>query len=1520
MTDIFTLGIKADTTDIDRGTKSLDNIANASDRAEKSTIKLRKGINEAGLAITAFGVAGAVALGAITVSAGSAAKEIENLSRLSNLSAEEFQRSAFAAKAFGVEQDKLSDIFKDTQDKIGDFLSEGGGELAHFFDEIAPKIGVTAEMFRGLSGKEGLQLYVDTLEKANPSQSEMVTHLERIASDATLLQPLLADGGKEFERLGKRADELNVILSEFDISSLQDMNTALREMGAISDATGNVIGATLAPFVTDLTARFNDATLSGDVLRDTVLDIAGAGVAVAGVFADAGRVFEIFGVTIAAAIFETVQSFDTLDARLDLSLAGYQLFGEEMGLATTEWVNELIKEVVDGINGVTEALNVLGIFDSAMIEAPQIDTSGFEDSIADLESEMLGLEQSLEQSNKNIADAWLDVTDLLMQPLPSEGFDNWFKAIRASVNEIKTLQGETTKLEKQTRNSKIGTVAIDWEKQFKKSGETMGALNTIFGGNEKAAKALHAVNQGIALAEAVMSIQKITQGSTEAAVHVANEGAKSSANALTAITSAFSTSPVWVGLAAGAAMIGVMSSLGVFGGGGSAVVDPTAERQDTQGTGTVFGSDDKSASISNAQARFEDIAIDQLAELRGIRNSINSLSSGIEQLSNTISGSQSFGEFSGRTGVTSSSLGGLFSKTTKTVIDEGISFVSQSLGQIIETGIVQAQQFFTVKTKKKGLFGLTSSTRSGDEFQNLDSIIQEQMADIFENIGSTVVEAAGLLGFETATVVKRVFGDIGSITDSEFGGFGDRVVGGFEDTLKAIELPLEDALKEFSVDIGRISLEGLSGEEIQNELTAIFSQQADLIAEFLVPSIAEYQKVGEGLFDTLLRVTEQQVIFNDTINQMGFDLSDLSSVMQIDIAQSIIDLIGGAERFSDLTSEFFSEFFSESEQFEQLTMSITEALDGLGLSMFDTREQFRDAIEALDLTTEAGQAMFASLLELVPAMDSFFDSVEADELEALADAERELADIRREEQAAARDLERELSAEKREEDATARDLAREAAKTEREEQAAIRLLERQAASEANEAAKIATQLANELLRLEEERAKQVSFFVSQFLTDSQQFELATNELTNSLSGLGLSMFESRASLIDYIGNIDNADSSLLALLPQLDAYFDAIESAAEQGALSELAKQQEELAASERLLEEQQKASEDQQRELAEQQREAAQAAAELADAIARLTTELTDAAKTSLSKLAESIGVAQGDMKNALSETLSGIATDFESQRQSIFERTASQVSSMEMQLGLVNDRVSDLAGLSGILSSSLSNLAGTTRGKARADIQSAIAAGNAGQDLAGLGLEGAVSALANIEQSSFGNALELRLEQARTARELGELKSLTDDQLNQGEINAKLIEQQISTIENSSEMQIATLFELQESAEQLAQENSDKQISALNDILTNAEDELNAMLGVETGVLSLVGAQDRFRESIDALATQITEQAAQASEQAAQAQEGQAAANAAAVEAVDNSTSNAALVSIANNSRKTNTLLNRWDTDGQPEVRSAS
>lgn len=204
--------------EIDRQQRRLDRVANVRSRA-------------AGMA-EGLGKAGAFATASITVPLGLVAGSMDNLAERSRglrnaasvagMGFEQFQRDAHAASTLGIEYDKFGDILKDTQDKIGDFTANGGGEMKDFFDNVGKKVGITAKNFKDLSGADALQLYYNSLVKAGVSHKEMVFYMEAIADEGSGLIPILKNNGAALKELGSKA----AVISDSDAAGLEQYNQA----------------------------------------------------------------------------------------------------------------------------------------------------------------------------------------------------------------------------------------------------------------------------------------------------------------------------------------------------------------------------------------------------------------------------------------------------------------------------------------------------------------------------------------------------------------------------------------------------------------------------------------------------------------------------------------------------------------------------------------------------------------------------------------------------------------------------------------------------------------------------------------------------------------------------------------------------------------------------------------------------------------------------------------------------------------------------------------------------------------------------------------------------------------------------------------------------------------------------------------------------------------------------------------------------------------------------------------------
>jgi len=203
------------------------------------------------------GLEGIKFLGNLVNDTANYAKEIKNLSSLTGVSTDTFQAIAYGAKSVGIEQDKLADIFKDVNDKFGEFLSTGSGPLKDFFDVIAPKVGVTADNFRRLSGPEALQLYVKSLEDAGVNQKQMTFYMEALADESTALVPLLKNGGAGMKDMAEKAREAGVIMSDKALDDSKKYSDELKKLEEQASETGRSIALFLMPSLTKMLETLN---------------------------------------------------------------------------------------------------------------------------------------------------------------------------------------------------------------------------------------------------------------------------------------------------------------------------------------------------------------------------------------------------------------------------------------------------------------------------------------------------------------------------------------------------------------------------------------------------------------------------------------------------------------------------------------------------------------------------------------------------------------------------------------------------------------------------------------------------------------------------------------------------------------------------------------------------------------------------------------------------------------------------------------------------------------------------------------------------------------------------------------------------------------------------------------------------------------------------------------------------------------------------------------------------------------
>jgi len=452
--------------------------------------------------------------------------------------------------------------------------------------------------------------------------------------------------------------------------------------------------------------------------------------------------------------------------------------------------------------------------------------------------------------------------------------------------------------------------------------------------------------------------------------------------AVEAVVNTIRSLPFPLNIAAGAATAAVIASLGIaiggaFGGGGA---KPTPAND---GTGTVFGdSTAKSESIAKAIDHLREIdtltmrySAAMLASLKSIEANIGGLTNLIIRtngMEGSAAGIQTGTKLTGLLGTANSMLTGISnfasSKTgsligagigmaiagpigaaigflgakllgglgkvlgsivgalfgTKTsIVGQGIYGGAQSVGSIMSGGF-DASYYSDVKKTKKFL-GISTGSSYGVQYTAADAELERQFSLIFEGFYSAISAAAGPLGLSLDEVQSRLSG--------------------------------------FVVNIGKIDLKGLTGTEIQEKLTAVFGAAADNLARTAVPGLEQFQKVGEGYFETLVRVASSIEAVSSTLSLLGTSVEGLS----LSAKMNLFDLFGSASDMASATGEYFALYYTKGEQASAQTAQMARVFDSLGLALPQSIAGFRSLVEAQDLNTASGQAAYAALIQLAPA-------------------------------------------------------------------------------------------------------------------------------------------------------------------------------------------------------------------------------------------------------------------------------------------------------------------------------------------------------------------------------------------------------------------------------------------------------------------------------------------------------------------------------------------------------------------------
>lgn len=235
----------------------------AQDTSVSTFDKIKSSAKVMGVAVAAGAVSAVTALAAMAWETANQAVELEKFALRANTTTQDFQKMAVGAQAYGIEQEKLSDMMKDFNEKLGELTTIGAGGGVDFFEQIAVKTEGSAAAaeklilkMQKLSGPEALQLYVDKLEEAGVTQQQMSFYLESMASDMTDLIPLLINGGEGMKLYSDAAERAGLVMSDETIAQAKILKEQMYLLDLQMQGAKNQLMQAVIPAFVDIAQAF----------------------------------------------------------------------------------------------------------------------------------------------------------------------------------------------------------------------------------------------------------------------------------------------------------------------------------------------------------------------------------------------------------------------------------------------------------------------------------------------------------------------------------------------------------------------------------------------------------------------------------------------------------------------------------------------------------------------------------------------------------------------------------------------------------------------------------------------------------------------------------------------------------------------------------------------------------------------------------------------------------------------------------------------------------------------------------------------------------------------------------------------------------------------------------------------------------------------------------------------------------------------------------------------------------------
>lgn len=220
-----------------------------------------------------IGLAGALAAALVgaTLEAAAAGDEAIKLARAVNLDVESYTELAYAADMAGASQEDLNAALNALTRQM--YSATTGGKEAQ---QVFAALGIDPRQFE--DSADALPAVADALNRIGDEGKRAGVEMKLFGRSGGSLRSFLVGGSDEMRRMGERAHDLRIAISEADAVASEGLMDSLSDLGHIAKGLSRNVGFALVPSLTRAADSVIDWYLANDEIIDQQMDRVAAGI------------------------------------------------------------------------------------------------------------------------------------------------------------------------------------------------------------------------------------------------------------------------------------------------------------------------------------------------------------------------------------------------------------------------------------------------------------------------------------------------------------------------------------------------------------------------------------------------------------------------------------------------------------------------------------------------------------------------------------------------------------------------------------------------------------------------------------------------------------------------------------------------------------------------------------------------------------------------------------------------------------------------------------------------------------------------------------------------------------------------------------------------------------------------------------------------------------------------------------------------------------------------------------------